>query len=77
MFTDIGRDGALTGVNIDATVELAEAVNIPVIASGGLKDISDLKALIDRQCPGIEGVISGRALYEGTIDVASALELCG
>ena len=48
-----------------------------MIASGGLKDISDLKALIDRQCPGIEGVISGRALYEGTIDVASALELCG
>ena len=77
VFTDIGRDGALTGVNIDATVELAEAVNIPVIASGGLKDISDLKALIDRQCAGIEGVISGRALYEGTIDVASALELCG
>lgn len=76
VFTDIGRDGALSGVNIPATVELAEAVNIPVIASGGLADLEGLKALVEAGCAGIEGVISGRALYEGTLDPAQALEIC-
>ncbi len=76
VFTDIGRDGALSGVNIDATVSLAEAINIPVIASGGLKDIADLRALADRNCSGIQGVISGRALYEGAIHINDAVEVC-
>ena len=76
VFTDIGRDGALSGVNVPATVELAEAVNIPVIASGGLADLEGLKALVEAGCAGIEGVISGRALYEGTLDPAQALEIC-
>ncbi len=73
IFTDIERDGALQGVNIPATVALAEAVNIPVIASGGVSSIADLEALKAAACPGIEGVISGRALYDGRLDPAQAL----
>ncbi len=72
IYTDIGRDGALTGVNIDATVALAAAVSIPVIASGGVRDVADLRALKAAAAP-IAGVISGRALYDGRLDPAAAL----
>ncbi len=72
IYTDIGRDGALTGVNVDATAALAEAVSIPVIASGGVRDVADLHALKAESAP-IAGVISGRALYDGRLDPAAAL----
>lgn len=77
VYTDVDRDGILAGVNVDATVALAEAVSIPVIASGGVASIDDISALLDAACPGIEGVISGRALYDGRIDPAEALALIG
>ena len=73
LFTDIGRDGLLKGVNIDATVELARQVDIPVIASGGLKGIDDVHVLKLHAHEGIEGVITGRALYDGRLDLAAAL----
>lgn len=75
IYTDISRDGILTGLNIEATVALAEAVDIPVIASGGLASIEDIKSLISADCKGINGAISGRALYDGRIDPAEALAL--
>ena len=75
IYTDISRDGILTGLNIEATVALAEAVDIPVIASGGLASIDDVKALISADCDGLNGAISGRALYDGRIDPAEALAL--
>lgn len=79
IYTDIARDGILTGLNIEATVALAEAVTIPVIASGGLASIEDVKALISADLAskrkGINGAISGRALYDGRIDPAEALAL--
>lgn len=75
IYTDIDRDGALQGVNIPATVALAETVKIPVIASGGVSSLADLEALKATRCPGIEGVISGRALYDGRLDPASALKV--
>jgi len=75
VYTDVDRDGILAGVNVEATVALAEAVSTPVIASGGVAAIDDIKALLDANCPGIEGVISGRALYDGRIDPAEALTL--
>lgn len=71
LFTDVGRDGMLKGVNIEATLALARATSLPVIASGGVKDIEDIKALVGQ--PGIEGVITGRALYDGRLDLAEAL----
>lgn len=71
LFTDVGRDGLLKGCNVDATVALAAEVSIPVIASGGVADISDIHALVGQ--PGIEGVITGRALYDGRLDLAEAL----
>ncbi|MEQ1889036.1 MAG: 1-(5-phosphoribosyl)-5-[(5-phosphoribosylamino)methylideneamino]imidazole-4-carboxamide isomerase [Alphaproteobacteria bacterium] len=74
IFTDIERDGAMQGLNIPATVALAGAVKIPVIASGGVSSIADLEALKAARCPGIEGVISGRALYDGRLDPATALK---
>jgi len=73
LFTDIGRDGLLTGVNIDATVGLARQVDIPVIASGGVKGLSDIDLLARFAHEGIEGVITGRALYDGRLDLAKAL----
>lgn len=78
VFTDIDRDGALTGVNLQATVDLANAISIPVIASGGVADIEDLRAVRDAKQNGanLEGAISGRALYDGRIDLKAALELC-
>ena len=75
IFTDISRDGALTGVNIDATARLAEQVSIPVIASGGVSSIEDIKACAAAAHTGIDGVITGRALYDGRLDLAGA-SLC-
>ncbi|GGP23564.1 1-(5-phosphoribosyl)-5-[(5-phosphoribosylamino)methylideneamino]imidazole-4-carboxamide isomerase [Silvimonas iriomotensis] len=75
IYTDIGRDGMLSGVNIEATVKLAQALTIPVIASGGLTDLDDVRKLVEVESEGIEGVITGRAIYEGTIDFKAAQEL--
>ena len=75
LYTDIGRDGMMTGVNLDATVKLAKALSIPVIASGGLNDIDDVKRLLAVEDEGIMGVITGRAIYEGKLDFAKACEL--
>lgn len=75
VYTDIARDGVLEGLNIEATVALADAIDIPVIASGGLSSIEDIHRLIAANCKGLEGAISGRALYDGRIDVAVALRL--
>ncbi len=75
IYTDISRDGAMTGLNIEATLALARAISTPVIASGGLSSIADLRALIEANEPGIEGAISGRALYDGRLDPAEALRV--
>ena len=75
VYTDIGRDGMMTGVNIDATVALAQAVDLPIIASGGVHDIRDIEALCAVQDEGIVAVICGRSIYEGTLDLARAQEL--
>ncbi|MGE0774304.1 MAG: 1-(5-phosphoribosyl)-5-[(5-phosphoribosylamino)methylideneamino]imidazole-4-carboxamide isomerase [Sphingomonadaceae bacterium] len=75
LFTDVGRDGLLKGCNVDATVSLARKTSIPVIASGGVKDIGDILDLARSASEGIEGVITGRALYDGTLDLAAALEI--
>ena len=72
VYTDISRDGMMSGVNTEATVKLALAVNVPVIASGGVSSLEDIRALCAVQEEGIEGVIIGRALYEGTIDFIEA-----
>jgi phosphoribosylformimino-5-aminoimidazole carboxamide ribotide isomerase len=72
LYTDIGRDGMMTGVNIEATVELARAVKIPVIASGGVSSLADIEKLCAVEADGIEAVILGRSLYEGAIDFRSA-----
>ena len=72
IYTDIGRDGMLSGVNIDATVRLARALHIPVIASGGITDLRDIDALCAVEDEGIMGAITGRAIYEGTLDFAAA-----
>ncbi len=72
VYTDISRDGMMQGVNVEATRLLAEAVDIPVIASGGVTNIDDIKHLSQVQDAGIQGVIIGRALYEGSIDLAEA-----
>ncbi|MDO4696723.1 MAG: 1-(5-phosphoribosyl)-5-[(5-phosphoribosylamino)methylideneamino]imidazole-4-carboxamide isomerase [Neisseria sp.] len=75
IYTDIGRDGMMSGVNIEATVKLAEAVDIPVIASGGLTDLNDIRALCAAEKSGVAGAITGRAIYEGSIDFKKAQEL--
>ncbi|UCH18739.1 MAG: 1-(5-phosphoribosyl)-5-[(5-phosphoribosylamino)methylideneamino]imidazole-4-carboxamide isomerase [Burkholderiales bacterium] len=72
IYTDIGRDGMLTGINIEATVRLAQALTIPVIASGGLAGIADIEELCAVQGEGIEGVICGRSIYNGDLDFAAA-----
>ncbi|MCA0244615.1 MAG: 1-(5-phosphoribosyl)-5-[(5-phosphoribosylamino)methylideneamino]imidazole-4-carboxamide isomerase [Proteobacteria bacterium] len=72
IYTDIGRDGMLTGINIDATVKLAQALTIPVIASGGLAGIADIEQLCAVQDNGIEGVICGRSIYSGALDFTAA-----
>ncbi|MEJ2377423.1 MAG: HisA/HisF-related TIM barrel protein, partial [Pseudolabrys sp.] len=75
IYTDIARDGMLKGLNLDATIALADAVSIPVIASGGLASIDDIKALLDPRAAKLEGAIAGRALYDGRLDAAEALRL--
>ncbi|TMH82890.1 MAG: 1-(5-phosphoribosyl)-5-[(5-phosphoribosylamino)methylideneamino]imidazole-4-carboxamide isomerase [Betaproteobacteria bacterium] len=72
IYTDIGRDGMLTGVNIDATLKLARQLRVPVIASGGLTSVEDIKALCKIESEGIDGVITGRAIYLGTLDFKKA-----
>ena len=72
IYTDIGRDGMLTGINVDATVKLAQALTIPVIASGGLAGIRDIEQLCAVEGEGIEGVICGRSIYSGALDFAAA-----
>jgi phosphoribosylformimino-5-aminoimidazole carboxamide ribotide isomerase len=75
VYTDIARDGALQGVNVEATAELARATEVPVIASGGVAALADIEALMAAAGDGIQGAIIGRALYDGRIDAASALAL--
>jgi len=75
IYTDIGRDGMMQGVNVEATVRLAQAISIPVIASGGVSTLDDVRALCAVEAEGIMGAIIGRALYEGSIDFAAAQQL--
>ncbi len=75
IYTDIGRDGMLTGVNIDATVNLARHVSIPIIASGGVTNLDDIRALCGVEHEGVEGAILGRSIYEGTLDFGAAQQL--
>jgi len=76
-FTDIHRDGMQTGPNIEETAALAKAVSIPVIASGGVATLADIKNLLAVESSGVTGVITGRALYEGTLDLAEAIRIAG
>jgi phosphoribosylformimino-5-aminoimidazole carboxamide ribotide isomerase len=73
IYTDIGRDGMLTGVNVEATVRLARELSVPVIASGGITDLKDIEALLAVESEGIVGAITGRALYQGTLDFVQAV----
>jgi phosphoribosylformimino-5-aminoimidazole carboxamide ribotide isomerase len=75
VFTDIGRDGMMSGVNVDSTVALAQAIHIPVIASGGITNIEDIRALCAVSDEGIMGAITGRAIYEGSLDLTAAQQL--
>ena len=75
IYTDIARDGLLQGLNLDATIALAEAVSIPVIASGGLASLDDVRALLVPRAQKLAGAIAGRALYDGRLDAAAALAL--
>lgn len=75
VYTDIGRDGMLSGVNIESTVALAKSIHIPVIASGGVKSLDDVRLLCEVAEHGIVGAITGRALYEGTLELAAAQKL--
>lgn len=79
VYTDIGKDGMMGGVNLHATRDLAESVRVPIIASGGVTDIKDIEALLEtgeKVTGGITGVITGRAIYEGTLDLAEAISVC-
>ncbi len=75
LFTDVGRDGLLKGCNVEATVDLARSVDIPVIASGGVAGIGEIHVLALHHRDGVEGVITGRALYDGRLDLAAALSV--
>jgi phosphoribosylformimino-5-aminoimidazole carboxamide ribotide isomerase len=75
IYTDVARDGMLKGLNLEATIALAEAVSIPVIASGGLASIEDVRAMLTPRARRLEGAIAGRALYDGRLDAAEALKL--
>ncbi len=75
IFTDIGRDGMMNSVNVEATVEICQNITIPVIASGGITNLDDIRTLCDSGEEGIAGAITGRALYEGTLDLAEAQKL--
>jgi phosphoribosylformimino-5-aminoimidazole carboxamide ribotide isomerase len=76
IYTDIARDGMMNGVNIEATIEMGRASSIPIIASGGVTNMEDIKALKDVEHEGIMGAITGRAIYEGTLDLATAQQYC-
>jgi phosphoribosylformimino-5-aminoimidazole carboxamide ribotide isomerase len=75
VYTDIGRDGMMTGVNVEATVKLAQAVNIPIIASGGITNLDDVRRLCEVAEEGIAGAITGRAIYEGSLDFTEGQKL--
>lgn len=75
IYTDVERDGMLQGLNLDSTIALADAVNIPVIASGGLGSIEDIRRLLEPRARKLEGAIAGRALYDGRLDAKEALDL--
>jgi phosphoribosylformimino-5-aminoimidazole carboxamide ribotide isomerase len=75
IYTDIARDGLLKGLNLDATIALAEAISVPVVASGGLASIDDVKALLEPRAKKLQGAIAGRALYDGRLDAAEALRM--
>ena len=75
IYTDIGRDGMLSGLNVEATVRLAQALTIPVIASGGLSSLDDIKALCAVESEGVVGTIAGRAVYDGSLDFQAAQQL--
>jgi phosphoribosylformimino-5-aminoimidazole carboxamide ribotide isomerase len=75
VYTDVERDGMMQGLNLDATIELAESVSIPVIASGGFASIDDVRALVAPRAKKLEGAIAGRALYDGRLDAKAALAL--
>lgn len=75
LYTDISRDGMLTGCNVDATADLARHLNIPVIASGGIRDLDDIRRLLEVEDDGVTMAILGRSLYEGTLDFTEALNL--
>ena len=75
IYTDIGRDGMMTGVNIEATAKLASALTVPVIASGGITSIKDIERLCEIEEEGVAGAITGRAIYEGTLDFTAAQKL--
>ncbi|MEO8014062.1 MAG: HisA/HisF-related TIM barrel protein, partial [Polaromonas sp.] len=72
IYTDIGRDGMLSGINMEATVRLAQALTIPVIASGGLSNMADIEALCAVEDEGVQGVICGRSIYSGDLDFEAA-----
>jgi len=75
LFTDVGRDGLLKGCNVEATVDLARSTRLPVIASGGVKGLDDIRVLKIHEVDGIEGVITGRALYDGRLDLGAAIAI--
>ncbi|MDH5527264.1 MAG: 1-(5-phosphoribosyl)-5-[(5-phosphoribosylamino)methylideneamino]imidazole-4-carboxamide isomerase [Nitrospirota bacterium] len=75
IYTDIGRDGMQTGTNVEATRKVAQAAGIPVIASGGVSTLEHVRELLAVQSDGVSGVVTGRAIYEGTLDLAAALKL--
>jgi phosphoribosylformimino-5-aminoimidazole carboxamide ribotide isomerase len=75
VYTDVNRDGMLKGLNLDATIALAEQISLPVIASGGLASLADVRALLEPRAQKLEGAIAGRALYDGRLDAAAALSL--
>jgi len=77
LYTDINRDGAMSGVNLDVTVDLAFAVTTPVIASGGVSSLRDIKDLKEQEGAGIDGVVIGRALYDGRLDAVEAIKAAG
>lgn len=75
IYTDVERDGMLQGLNLDATIALADAVNVPVIASGGLASLEDVRKLLEPRARKLEGAVAGRALYDGRLDAKAALDL--